>query len=72
MAGRAIICTPTSTKLIFIRVSAKPHNMKIIQVYAPATAHDDEEIEKFYELLESTITRVPKDISSFKGTGVVQ
>ena len=43
-----------------IHVSAKPHNMTIIQVYAPTTDHDDKEVKKFYELLESTILEVPK------------
>ena len=47
---------------------AKPHNMTIIQVYAPTTDHDDEEVKKFYKLLESTITEVPKrDILIIQG-----
>ena len=52
---------PISSRLISIYVSAKPHNITIIQVYAPTTDHDDEEeVKKFYEILESTIMEAPK------------
>ena len=57
---------PILSRLIAIYVSAKPH-MTIIQVYAPTTDHDDEEVKMFYELLESTITEVPKDILIVQG-----
>ena len=57
-----------SSRHISIWVSAKPHNMTIIQVYAPTTDHNDEEVGKFYELLESTIMEVPKkDILIIQG-----
>ena len=60
ITGSVISCMPILSRLISICVSAKPHNMTIIQVYAPTTDHDDEEVKKFYELLESTIMEVPK------------
>ena len=60
ITGSVISCMPISSRLISICVSAKPHNMTIIQDYAPTTDHDDKEVEKFYELLESTIMEVPK------------
>ncbi|XP_076452247.1 uncharacterized protein LOC143287892 [Babylonia areolata] len=47
-------------RLITIRISAKPHNLTIIQVYAPTTDHDDEETEEFYEQIDSIIATVPK------------
>ena len=56
--GSDISCTPISSRLISLRVSAKPHNMTIIQVYAPTSDHDDEEVEQFYEQLEET--KIPK------------
>ena len=55
ITGSVISCMPILSRPISIHVSAKPHNMTIIQVYAPTTDHNDEE-----ELLESTITEVPK------------
>ena len=36
-----ISCKPISSSLISIRVSAKPHNITIIQVYAPTSDYDD-------------------------------
>ena len=53
-------CTPISSRIIVISVSAKPKNITIIQVYAPTTDHDDQEIEEFYEELERTVQKVPK------------
>lgn len=35
------------------------HSIKIIQVYAPTTAHSDEEVETFYEDLYSAIGQSP-------------
>ena len=60
ITGSVISYTPISSRFIFICLSAKPHNMTIIQVYAPTTDHNDKEVKKFYELLGSTITEVPK------------
>ncbi|XP_076454867.1 uncharacterized protein LOC143289703 [Babylonia areolata] len=59
-AGSVISCTPVSSRLITIRISAKPHNLTIIQVYAPTTDHGDEETEEFYEQIDSIIATVPK------------
>ena len=56
---------PMSSRLINIRVTAKPH-ISIIQVYAPTLDHEDEKVE-FYELLDTTITQVPKDILFVQG-----
>ena len=53
-------CTPISGRVISIRISAKPHNLTIIQVYAPTSDHTDEEIEEFYELLDTAIAKAPK------------
>mgnify|MGYP006273469667 CR=1 FL=1 len=58
--GCILSCTPISSRIISIRVSARPKNITIFQVYAPTTAHDDEEVEEFYEELENSIKKVPK------------
>ncbi|PVD33204.1 hypothetical protein C0Q70_04455 [Pomacea canaliculata] len=60
VAGTVISCTPVSSRLISIRISARPHNLTIIQVYAPTSEHEDEEVEEFYEELDIIIKKTPK------------
>ena len=68
IANCVLSSTPVSNRIITIRIAAKPHNMTIIQVYAPTSDYDDETVEKFYELLDATITKVPKkDITIVQG-----
>ena len=55
-----ISCTPVSSRLISIRVSSKPQNITIIQAYAPTSDYDDDQVEEFYENLESIIAKTPK------------
>jgi len=63
-----ISCTPASSRIISIQVSAKPKNITIIQIYAPSSDHADEEVEEFYEDLEETIMKIPKkDIIIIQG-----
>ena len=60
VVGSVISCTSISSRLISIRIAANPHNMTIIQTYAPTADHEDEKVEEFYEQLESTTQKVPK------------
>ena len=60
IASSVISCTPVSSRVIAIRIAAKPQNLSIIQVYAPTSDYEDEEVEEFYELLEAIIAEVPK------------
>ena len=60
VVGSIISCTPISSKLISIRSSAGPHNITVIQVYAPTSHHEDEKVEQFYEQLDSVIAKAPK------------
>ncbi|XP_076443957.1 uncharacterized protein LOC143282244 [Babylonia areolata] len=61
-------CTPVTSRVISIRVSAKPNNITIIQVYAPTTDHEDQDVEEFYEKIEDTIKKAPqKDIIIVQG-----
>ena len=56
-------CTPISSRLISIRIAAKPHNITLIQVYAPTLDYNEEDIEEFYEELPSILKITPrKDI----------
>ena len=49
-----ISCTPISSRLISIQISARPDNT-VIQVHAPRSYH-----EQFYEQLDSIIAKTPK------------
>ena len=60
ITGCIISCTPVSSRIIMIRVSAKPVNFTVIQIYAPTSDYEDEVVEAFYEELERTIKKVPK------------
>ena len=63
-----IDCTPISSRLMSIRIAAQPHNITIIQVYAPTTDYDDVAIEEFYESIEMAIKKTPKkDIMMIQG-----
>ena len=47
--------TPNTSRLISIRISAKPHNTTVIQVHSPTSDH-----KQFYEQLDSIIAKTPK------------
>ena len=51
-------CTPS--RVIMLRLAAKPFNITIIQVYAPTSTYSDEAVEEFYEKLDETIAKKPK------------
>ena len=56
-------CRPVSSRLITIRLTAVPFNTTIVQVYAPMSDYDDNEIEEFYDQLQNVIDQTPqKDI----------
>ena len=45
---------PVNDRILVVKLSGKPFDIYIIQVYAPTSACTDEDIEKFYEDLEKT------------------
>ena len=47
--------TTISNRVISIRLKASPINITIIQIYAPTSTYNDEEIEQFYETVDNTI-----------------
>ena len=53
-------CRPVFSRLITIRLRAVPFNVKIVQVYAPMSDHDENEIEEFYDHLQNIIDQTPK------------
>ena len=46
---------PVNERIIMCKIQARPFNIVIIQAYAPTCDHSDEEGEKFYEDLETTL-----------------
>ena len=59
--GRAVLgCRPVSSRLISIRLRTAPFNVTIIQVYAPTSGHDDNEVHNFYQQLQEIIDQTPK------------
>ena len=45
-----------------LRLASHSVNINIIQVYAPISDYDDEEVELFYEEIEETMRRFIKKI----------
>ena len=59
---------PINERVATICLHATPFNVTIIQVYAPTSDHSDEEIEHFYNILQSTISEIDKrDIIDIQG-----
>ena len=42
-----------SDRVLFLKIASKPFNLVIIQVYAPTSTSSDEDIEQFYNDLDS-------------------
>ncbi|KAG1682423.1 Craniofacial development protein 2 [Nymphon striatum] len=57
-----------SDRVILMKIAAKPFDLCIIQVYAPTSECEMEEIESFYEQVENTMKQVkPSDILIIMG-----
>ena len=52
-------CQPVSS----IRLRAAPFNTTIIQIYAPASGHDDSEVNHFYQQLQETKDQTRKRVN---------
>ena len=49
-----------SERICLIKLQKQFNNTNIIQVYAPSTSHDDNEVELFYDQLQELIDTVPR------------
>ena len=49
-----------SERICLIKLQKQFNNTNIIQVYAPSTSHDDDEVEQFYEQLQELTDTVPR------------
>ena len=69
VVGSIISSTPISSRLISIQISVRPH-ITVIQVYAPTSDHEEEEVKHFHDQLDSIIAKTPKkDILVVQGNG---
>ncbi len=60
--------SPISSRIITIRLKVQPLNLTIIQIYAPTSDYDVDEVECFYQKLQETIKNVnKKDILIVQG-----
>ena len=51
-----------------VRLRASPFNITIIQVYAPTSSYDDNEVDEVYRELQSLVDQTPKqDILAVQG-----
>lgn len=60
IASSLISYEPINSRLISVSIQALPHNMTIIQVYAPTTVDPEEERTKFYDDLQLAINKASK------------
>ena len=76
-AGAVTGCWQLSDSVILVKIAAKPVGLNIIQVYAPTADYSDEDIEAFYEQVDSArsqckpeeITLVVGDLNAKVGCG---
>ena len=60
--------SPISDRVLKVRFQGKPHNISIIQCYAPTGNASDEEMEEFYNTLQETIDSIPnRDVKIISG-----
>ena len=45
VVGSIISCTPISSRFAYIRISARPRSITAIQVYAPTSDQENDEVE---------------------------
>ena len=60
-------CCPVSSMLITICLRAVPFNITIVQLYAPTSGYDDNEIKEFYDQLQNVIDQTLNNIFLVQG-----
>ena len=51
---------PVSDRIAIIRLQCKPVNMTALQVYAPTSTAEEEEMEEFYEKVQHVVDEIPR------------
>ena len=60
--------SPITDRILKVRIQAKPHNVSILQCYAPTSTASNEQIENFYNSLQEAIDTIPnRDIKIIMG-----
>ena len=58
-------CNFKNDRLISVRFQGKPFNITVIQVYAPTSNAQEDEVERFYEDLQDLVELTPPKQMSF-------
>src|SRR6218665_2963651 len=57
-----------SSRILVVRLKAKPRCISLVQVYAPTAERENDEIEVFYQEMTNTLKKIPKrDITVMMG-----
>ena len=56
-------CNLKNNRMISVRFQGKPFNITVIQVYAPTSNAEEDEVEQFYEDLQDLLELTPKKMS---------
>jgi len=51
---------PLSDRVMLLQLAMRPINVNIVQVYAPTTDHNDDEVEKFYQQIKDIMKATKK------------
>ena len=54
-------CNLKNNRMISVRFQGKPFNITVIQVYAPTSNVEEDEVEWFYEDLQDLVELTPKN-----------
>lgn len=57
--GSVLGYNPISDRIMTLKLNCKPCNVHIVQVYAPTAQASEEDIDRFYGLLEETLDKIP-------------
>ena len=60
IAKRVLGYNPINDRLMTIRLQAKPINFTVIQVYAPTSTANDDDVDEFYAQLQDTLDKASK------------
>ena len=53
-------CNLKNDRMISVCFQGRPFNITVIQIYAPASNTEDDEVELFYEDLQDLLELIPK------------